>query len=290
MDQKERRYQFRVGLFLALGLAAVAIMVVYFGRFGESIRKYYFLRVEFPNASGLLNGASVLLAGAKIGSVASAPAILPDMQGVFVNLRIYEDVKIPESSEFRVGSSGLLGDRFIEILPGRDAAGGQAIAPGSTIKGLGETGGFTELATSASGLLAEMKEAVRNINAVAEKIDRQILGERALSEVSKTLANFERASSNFAEASAKFDGLLVQAGTAIATGESAMSSARTAADELRRTLTDAQSLLNSARRGRGILGALLSDQQMADNLRALAANLRKHGILFYRDTAPGGSH
>ncbi|MCX7868974.1 MAG: MlaD family protein, partial [Terrimicrobiaceae bacterium] len=283
MDPKERSYQFRVGIFLALGLAAVAAMVVYFGRFGEGIRKYYDLRVEFPNASGLLNGASVLLAGAKVGSVASPPAILPDMQGVFVELKIYDGVLIPQSAEFRVGSSGLLGDRFVEILPGKDAMQSPPIAPGSTVRGRGQSGGFSELADSAASLLDDVQEAVRNINAVAQKLDREVLAEPAIAELKATFANLERASSAFAEASAKFDSLLDRAGTAVATGDSAMASAKSAADELRRTLADARNLLDSARKGGGVLGALLSDKQMADNLRALAANLRRYGILFYRD-------
>ena len=63
---------------MAIGLLAIALMVVYFGRFGESIRGYYRIRVEYPNASGIYKGASVLLAGAKIGSVENDPVILPD--------------------------------------------------------------------------------------------------------------------------------------------------------------------------------------------------------------------
>lgn len=289
MDTKERRNQLRVGIFLALGLAAVATMVVYFGRFGESIRKYYEMRVEFPNASGLLNGASVLLAGAKIGSVASPPAILPDMQGVFVNLKIYEGVRIPQSSEFRVGSSGLLGDRFVEIVPGPDALKSPPIAPGSTVRGQGESGGFSALADSAGELLVEVREAVRNINAVAAKLDKEVLSDSALAELKSTLANLERSSANFAQASSKFDGLLEKAGTTVATGEAAMSSAQSAADELKRAITDVRALVKSVRQGQGVLGALLSDKQMAENLRSLVTNLRRSGILFYRDAAtPGG--
>ena len=65
----ERSNNLRVGIFVAIGLLAIALMVVYFGRFGESVRGYYRIRVEYPNASGIYKGASVLLAGAKIGSV-----------------------------------------------------------------------------------------------------------------------------------------------------------------------------------------------------------------------------
>ena len=37
-------------------------------------------------------------------------------QGVAVPLRIYDYVKIPKGSKFSVGSSGLLGDRFVNVM------------------------------------------------------------------------------------------------------------------------------------------------------------------------------
>jgi hypothetical protein len=33
-----------------------------------------------------------------------------------------------------------------------------------------------------------------------------------------------------------------------------------------------------------MLGSLVSNREMADNLRAFILNLRKHGILWYKDT------
>ena len=90
MTVQEYTTQLRVGIFMGIGLLAIALMVVYFGRFGESIRDYYQIRVEYPNSSGIYKGASVLLAGARVGSVESDPVILPDLDGVYVNLKIYK--------------------------------------------------------------------------------------------------------------------------------------------------------------------------------------------------------
>jgi ABC-type transporter Mla subunit MlaD len=135
MTAKERASQLRVGIFMALGLLAIGLMVVYFGRFGDSIHGNYTIRVEYPNASGIYKGASVLLAGAKIGSVENSPVILPDMEGVYVNLKIYEEVKIPSAAEFTIGSSGLLGDRFVQIVLGPDAKSSPPIEPAPSSRG-----------------------------------------------------------------------------------------------------------------------------------------------------------
>ena len=56
-----------------------------------------------------------------------------------------------------------------------------------------------------------------------------------------------------------------------------MDSGKKAADALRE-LTD------QAKSGKGMLGTLVSNREMAENLRAFILNLRKHGILWYKDT------
>ncbi len=69
----EKVTQTRVGFFMLLGLVAICAMVVYFGRFGDGLTKFYSLRIEYPNASGLFAGADVLLAGAKSARCGRGP-------------------------------------------------------------------------------------------------------------------------------------------------------------------------------------------------------------------------
>src|SRR5688572_6604213 len=98
MANSENITQARVGVFVLLGLVAICAMVVYFGRFGDGLKTYYELRVEYSNASGLFAGADVLLAGAKVGAVKEGPYVLDSMRGVYVILKIYDGVQVPEGS------------------------------------------------------------------------------------------------------------------------------------------------------------------------------------------------
>jgi hypothetical protein len=43
--------------------------------------------------------------------------------------------------------------------------------------------------------------------------------------------------------------------------------------------------MNEATAGDGLLAMLLTNKEVANNLRALISNLRQHGVLFYRDSA-----
>jgi phospholipid/cholesterol/gamma-HCH transport system substrate-binding protein len=299
MTSKERASQLRVGIFMAIGLLAIGLMVVYFGRFGESIHGSYTIRVEYPNASGIYKGASVLLAGAKIGSVENNPVILPDMNGVYIDLRIYEEVKIPTAAEFTIGSSGLLGDRFVQIVLGKDAKTAPPIAPDAVIQGKSEAG-MGDVFDQAASLLTDVQTAVGNINKVAEKLNTEVLKDTTISNLSTTLANLKEASAAVSEASKKIDGVVKKAGDAIDSGQKTFASAnetftsanqtlttaKGAADDLKKAIGDLRTLLQQARQGKGALAALISDREMAENLRALVANLRRSGILWYKDRPP----
>ena len=109
MNRHERGLEFKVGAFVFVGLSMLAALVVQFGRLGEGFKTYYPITVRFTDASGLLKGSDVLLAGARIGHVSGGPRLVREGHGVAVPLRIYDYVKIPKASKFEVGSSGLLG-------------------------------------------------------------------------------------------------------------------------------------------------------------------------------------
>lgn len=282
MSSEDRGTQIKVGIFILIGLATVGMMVVYFGRLGEGFSSYYNVKVEFTNASGLLRGSEVLLAGAKVGRITNEPTILPDMRGVYVDVRILDQVKIPVGSKFSIGSSGLLGDKYIEIALDRGGVEKGFIKSGDILKGSESGGGIAEMADGAGELIADLRTTVGNINAVVKKLDSTILSKDELASISATMKNLETATGRIADASKQFD-------TTMTSGKVTMDSAKKAADELQHTLSAIHKLVEQAKSGSGVLGTLISNREMANNLRALVLNLRKHGVLWYKDTsAPAG--
>ena len=277
MSSEDKGTQIKVGLFILIGLLTVGMMVIYFGRLGEGFSSYYNVKVEFTNASGLLRGSEILLAGAKVGRITNEPVILPDMRGVYVDVRILDQVKIPVGSKFSIGSSGLLGDKYIEIS--LDGAGAEKgfIKAGDVLKGSESSGGIAGMAEGAGALIGDLRTTVGNINAVVKKLDSTILSKDELASISATMKNLETATGRIAGASKQFD-------TTMASGKATMDSAKKAADELQQTLTAIRKLVDQAKSGSGVLGTLISNREMANNLRSLVLNLRKHGILWYKDT------
>lgn len=300
MQRNETTSQIRVGLFLLLGIVLVCGMVVYFGRFGDGLKNFYNLRVEYPNASGLFRGADVLLAGAKVGAVDTGPYVLETMRGVYVTLKIYEGVQIPEGSVFTIGSSGLLGDSYVDISmpPDIDLTKLTPIPPDTTVIG-GRQSGIGELAGEGSAVLEDVRTAVNNINSVVLRMNEELLTKKSMESVGETLENLETTSAEFAKASAQLDAIMAEISTAATdatetirgTGKTVkqtsitLESVEKAADEFAKTMLAVQAVIRDAEKGSGPIGALLNDRAMADNLRAFAENLRRHGILWYRDRA-----
>lgn len=262
MQNRDSRIETKVGFFVIAGLAVVAFLVVYFGRLGQGLQEFYDLQVDFPNASGLLAGADVLLGGARIGYVLRDPRVLPAMQGVAVELKIRGDVGLPAAAKFVIGSSGLLGNRFVDVLVPPEANLEDRLPPGSVVQGQRETG-IEDLTRESSELMADVRKAVDTINAALERLDKTALSEDSLQDLRAALANLKKGSEGFADIG------------------------RTTAD-LQAAAADARKIMSAARTGPGPLPMMLNDRQTAEDLRALISNLRRHGVLWYKD-APKSS-
>ncbi|MEY2542840.1 MAG: phospholipid/cholesterol/gamma-HCH transport system substrate-binding protein [Verrucomicrobiota bacterium] len=269
MNRHERGLEFKVGIFVFAGLAMLGALVVQFGRLGEGLKTYYAVTIRFSDASGLLKGSDVLLAGARIGKVSNGPRLVRDGNGVEVPLKIYDYVKIPEGSKFTVGSSGLLGDRFVSVTMPPGVAT-KFLPPNTYLNGTRETG-IDDLTREGGALVGDLRGVVQKIDTTVTRLNDDMLSKETAANLKSSVAHLNEATSAFAESAKKL-------GPVVDKADSAMDSTKKAADDL-------QKVMSSATQGKGLLAALLTNQELANNLRALVSNLRAHGVLFYRDSA-----
>ena len=276
MNRHERGLEFKVGIFVFVGLAMLGALVVQFGRLGEGFKTYYNLTVRFNDASGLLKGTDVLLSGARIGKVAGPPRLVREGTGIAVPLKIYDYIKIPEGTKFTVGSSGLLGDRFVNVtMPsGQPKA---YLLPNAYISGARETG-IDDLTREGGALVNDLRGTVQKVDTTMTKLNQETLSTENMQNLKASMEHLNQATSALAESSKKLDGVVEQAG-------STMTSAKEAADNLQNAIDDTRKILRTATQGKGLVATLLNNQQLANDLHALISNLRAHGVLFYRDSA-----
>jgi ABC-type transporter Mla subunit MlaD len=288
-----------VGLFLLMGFAVIACMVIVFGKTGEGSKSTYKLTVEFPNASGLVKGASVLVSGASIGHVVAGPNLVPDTYKITAVLAIRADVKLPRQSRFIIGSSGLLGDKFVDVQMPEGYTLDDPLQPGEYIAPAKHSGGggLAELTDKGSLVMDRLVSELEHIEKLTQSLQEGLLHERNLKNIEVTFDNLKTTSEHFREASQNLDGVVSKAGSLLDTTQSTVKTYEATAGDLKETIVEVQKMISSATKavdntsllmkkaseGDGPLGTLIADKKMAEDLKALAANLRRSGVLFYKD-------
>jgi phospholipid/cholesterol/gamma-HCH transport system substrate-binding protein len=104
-----------VGVFLLLGLLALAYLAIKLGKMEVVGGSGYTVHATFSNVAGLRAGSPVEIAGVDIGWVESIH--LKNYQAV-VAFRIKDEVQLPEDSIASIRTKGLIGEQLVKISPG----------------------------------------------------------------------------------------------------------------------------------------------------------------------------
>lgn len=79
----------------------------------------YKVSARFANISGIALGSDVRVGGIKVG-VVSDLTLDPQTYEALAVMQIRKDTKLPKDSSAAIVSSGLMGDKYIQITPGGD--------------------------------------------------------------------------------------------------------------------------------------------------------------------------
>ena len=115
---KDETKNLKVGL-CVLAMIIIAIVTVAVARKDISHKdggNYYKVYARYNRTDGLLVGDLVRLAGMDIGRVVAAR--LDDNFKAILTLELNDNVKIPDDSSAAIVSSGIMGNKYIEIEPG----------------------------------------------------------------------------------------------------------------------------------------------------------------------------
>jgi phospholipid/cholesterol/gamma-HCH transport system substrate-binding protein len=133
------RVNIAVGLFLVVGILALAYLSIKLGRVSFFGAGGYPVVVEFPSVGGLKVGSSVEIAGVDVGRVES---IGLDNYQARVILRINQGVGIQEDAIASIKTKGLIGEKYVRLSPG---GSDRLIPPGGKIREVEAPVDFEEL-------------------------------------------------------------------------------------------------------------------------------------------------
>ena len=208
----------KVGAFTVGGIMALSAATMSLGNIDFNADDNFTLYAGFKQVIGLAPQAAVHLAGVPIGKVVD---IKNDGGGVTVTMEINKDTQIPKNSMVMVSSSGVMGDKFINITPNNNSK--TYLQNGDYMYGVDEVGmdsmfeslnkvmdkvdtllvnmnnivGDPTLQKSLIEMSENMKSASENINSLTETFDRMALNNEGAvndmaTQLNSTLASMNR--------------------------------------------------------------------------------------------------
>jgi len=116
------KLELKVGIFVFIGLTVLVVFVLSIGGF-KTWSSGYKANLNFNFANGVRIGAPVRFAGVDVGVVKKIHLQFnPDKNHSDVNLEVWirDTVEVPLDSTVWVNTLGLLGEKYVEIMPGKD--------------------------------------------------------------------------------------------------------------------------------------------------------------------------
>lgn len=296
---QQRSAEIKVGIFVVICVAVIAGMVLKFGKYERFAEKTYEITVVFPNVGGIPKDANVMYGGIGVGKVRD---IYLDQTGklrVNLKLAIFEGVKIRKDAKFVINTSGLLGDRYVDVIPQGGTA--EPIKPGDVVEGSASV----DLSEAIRGVVDVLQQAagtIARVDNVIKRIDQTVLSTQSLAHISSAMANVETTTSNAVEFTGSLR-ILVEdsrdnvksAIVSFSDASENLSIASKRVDNLISTNQDdirlaAKNLVESTQRlntilarlekGEGTAGKILVDPTLHDELVHLVQNWREHGLLY----------
>ena len=300
------RQEWKVGLFVLLGLTLLGILMVQFSKSWTGFKPTYELKLKAFNVGGLKPQSSVLMAGIVVGQVLSTD-LSPDGKSVLIRVRIFKRYAIYSDARILIEQSGFLGDQFVSIDPQKNQ--GSLLKDGDEVI-CQEPFNLQEAARSAIGLIHRLDGTVQTINATVERVDRLLLSENTLTNAQHTLDNLQAVSTqakltltdldelirsnragivvtvtNLAQFSERLNQSGAEVQTLLANNRSNLTSLIAHTESASRQV---DGLLQDLHAGRGLAGSLLKNEpldgefkQLVNQLTLLSSNLNKFG-LFYK--------
>lgn len=119
----------KVGTFVLAGMVFMAVAIFLLGDF--TFEKRYTLFVRFSDVASLTKSAPVKLSGVDIGQITD---IILDGSTAKVVASVKRGVDIYRNAQFEIGSTGIIGSKFLQITQGTADTG--ILEPGAAVRGI----------------------------------------------------------------------------------------------------------------------------------------------------------
>jgi phospholipid/cholesterol/gamma-HCH transport system substrate-binding protein len=289
--EKKSRLEIKVGVFVFIGLALLALLVIQFSKGTSLFRGTYELHLTAANVGGIKPRAAVLLAGVQVGSVTDVK-INDGGTNVTMILKIYKDYPIYGDARFVIEQSGFLGDQYISVNPTDNK-----LPPLTNNADVSCDAPFNlqEVARSASGFIQQIDGTAKKLDASITDLRAQVLNAQTLSSFGVAMTNMRAFTAQALDAVQNINTLVATNGTQVGTAVSnlvyfstQMTQLAASAENLLTTngenigvatkniediSVNLKQVSSDLRAGKGLAGTVLQNEELATNVQLIAANL-----------------
>ncbi len=266
--------EFKVGVIVLLGLIVLSGSMYWLQGYkleGNS----RLIKVHFADVGSLAVGDKVTVSGVYKGKVKDFDLTT---DGVVVEILISRDVQLRADATFAIKNMGVMGERFIAILPGKDSLSldSTIVSPGASDTGIPEIMGLLgETITELRDLITSFQETVHS-DSPLEKLNATLTN---LNRVSSSLAGyleanesrFDKTARNLASASERLNLLLVNNSSAVDSTLTRFDRASAGVDrfvnQLDTIAVAVRSFTDALESNDGTLQLLVEDRRLYDDLR-----------------------
>jgi len=233
----------KLGLFLLGGLLFLVLMLYMIGKNQHLFGKTYLLKARFENVNGLVAGNNVRVSGIQAGSVKQISFLSDTM--IEVSMLIDRKMKtiIRRNAVVSIGTEGLVGNKVVNIVPGRGAAPlaeeGDLLTSKKNIDTEDMLQTLSRTNNDAASIAAELKMTIERLN--QSKGLWQLINDESIP------ASLKKSALNIQQATAK-------------------------ANDLAGNLDE---IVTAVKEGKGSIGTLLTDSSLAVELNTAAATINK---------------
>jgi len=186
----QSRLQWKVGMFVFIGLVLLAGLLIEFSKGLTLFRPTYEIVLSAETAGSLKPRAQVLMSGVQVGSVADI-RLAAGGRKVSIALRVYSQYKIHKTARFTIEQSGFLGDQYVAIIP-RDNKG--PVFQTGDVADAEPPFNMLEVARSATGFVKRVDETAQRLNETIADVRNYLLNRETLTNLAVSAANLRAAS------------------------------------------------------------------------------------------------
>jgi len=185
------KLELKVGVFVFIGLVILSVFILSIGGF-KTWSSGYKIDFVFGFVNGVKMGAPVRFAGVDVGHVKGIKFFMdPQEKKIKVKITgwVKKSTKIPIDSAIWVNTLGLLGEKYIEIMPGKDYS--KFLGANQNIKG-NDPMAMQEIGEMAKKIASDIDAAFVQINSGEGTIGKLIYDDSIYNNLDEFVADIKR--------------------------------------------------------------------------------------------------